>query len=320
MSKILEVKNLFMDFNLNAGFFAKNEKRVYALNDISFTLEKGKTYGIVGESGCGKTTTARLISKMYTPTEGNIIYYGNDSENGEDIFKLTKKETKKYLEKVKYIFQDPSRSLNPRMNIEGILTSGLRYSSMWNGKEDAKQRAAEVLKEVGLSEDDLFRHPQEFSGGQRQRISIARGLIMEPEILICDEVVSALDVSVQGQIINLLSEIKEKRNLSYIFITHDLRVATYFCDTIGVMYRGKLMEESSAKDLYKDCAHPYTKLLFEGAQNTLTQSNTEVNSVLSLEEGCPFFERCTYRDENCTKKCPELHELEPGHKLRCYKF
>ncbi|MCQ2597023.1 MAG: ATP-binding cassette domain-containing protein [Treponema sp.] len=319
-NKILEVKNLFMDFNLNAGFFARNEKRVYAVNDISFSLERGKTYGLVGESGCGKTTTARLISKMYTPSSGEIIYFDENSEDEKNIFSLNKNESKKYLEKVKYVFQDPSRSLNPRMNIENILTSGLKYSSLWNGKEAAVQKAAAVLKEVGLSEDDLSRHPQEFSGGQRQRISIARGLIMEPEVLICDEVVSALDVSVQGQIINLLSELKEKRNLSYIFITHDLRVATYFCDTIGVMYRGKLMEESPAENFWKDCDHPYTKLLFEGARNTKTRNNTEVNSVLSMEEGCPFFERCAQRNSECEKKCPDLKETEPGHKIRCSLF
>lgn len=320
MNRILEIKNLFMDFNLNAGFFARNEKRVYAVNDISFSLERGKTYGLVGESGCGKTTTARLISKMYTPTKGEILYFDENSDTGKNIFSLNKSESKKYLEKVKYVFQDPSRSLNPRMNIENILTSGLKYSSLWNGKEAAHQKAAEVLKEVGLSEDDLFRHPQEFSGGQRQRISIARGLIMEPEVLICDEVVSALDVSVQGQIINLLTELKEKRNLSYIFITHDLRVATYFCDTIGVMYRGKLMEEGPAENFWKDCDHPYTKLLFEGALNTKTRNNTEVNSVLTMEEGCPFYDRCSMRTEKCEKNCPALLEKEPGHKIRCNLF
>ncbi|MCQ2572319.1 MAG: ABC transporter ATP-binding protein [Treponema sp.] len=315
--KILEIKQIYMDFNLNAGFFARNEKRVYAVNDLSFTLEKGKTYGIVGESGCGKTTTARLVSKMYKPTSGEILYFGNKAE-GENIFSFNKKESKAYLEKVKYVFQDPSRSLNPRMNIETLLTSGLKFSSLWNGKEAAKQKAAEALKEVGLNPDDLSRHPQEFSGGQRQRISIARGLIMEPEILICDEVVSALDVSVQGQIINLLSELKEKRNLSYIFITHDLRVATYFCDTIGVMYRGKLVEEGPAENFWKDCRHPYTKLLFEGAMNTKTQSSSEVRSVLNMEEGCPFYDRCPVRNEKCQAECPDFSELSTAHKARCF--
>ncbi|MCF0241504.1 MAG: ABC transporter ATP-binding protein [Treponema sp.] len=316
--KILEIKNLYMDFNLNAGFFAKNEKRVYALNDISFSLFKGSTYGIVGESGCGKTTTARLISKMYKPAKGEILYYG-DNKTEKSIFSLNRKETKKYLEKVKYVFQDPSRSLNPRMNIETLLTSGLRYSSLWNGKDDAKNKARQALIEVGLSPDDLSRYPQEFSGGQRQRISIARGLIMEPEILVCDEVVSALDVSVQGQIINLLTDLKIKRNLSYIFITHDLRVATYFCDMIGVMYRGKIVEEGPAQNFWKDCSHPYTKLLFEGAMNTRTTNNSEVHSVLGIEKGCPFYDRCPVHEETCKNKCPELFEKEPGHKVRCIK-
>lgn len=315
---VLSINNLYMDFNLNAGFFARNDKRVYAVNDVSFELKRGETYGIVGESGCGKTTTAKLISRMYKPTGGEIIYH---PVNGEDknIFKLEKEDLKLYREKVKYVFQDPSRSLNPRMNILQILTSGLKYSHLWNGKDDAKDRAVKILEEVGLSANDLYRHPQEFSGGQRQRISIARGLIMEPEVLVCDEVVSALDVSVQGQIINLLSDLKKARNLSYIFITHDLRVASYFCDRIGVMYRGKVVEELDSKNCHKTCIHPYTKLLFEGAENVLQNNNTEVKSVLEIEKGCSFYDRCPLHDDSCLESCPSLREKTSGHLVRCHK-
>ncbi|HAH62899.1 MAG TPA: ABC transporter ATP-binding protein, partial [Treponema sp.] len=181
------------------------------------------------------------------------------------IGQYSRREMRSYRERVKYIFQDPARSLNPRMNVYDVITAGLRYSSMWRGKAAAKELAAGMMSEVGLTEADLYRRPSEFSGGQRQRISIARGLIMEPEMMICDEVVSALDVSIQGQIINLLDELREKRGLSFLFITHDLKIACYFCDAIGVMYRGILVEEAPAGDLYKTALHPYTKLLFDGA-------------------------------------------------------
>jgi oligopeptide/dipeptide ABC transporter ATP-binding protein len=189
---------------------------------------------------------------------------------------------------------------------------------LWQGKEDALQRAEKIIQEVGLTVADLYRRPSEFSGGQRQRISIARGLIMEPQLLICDEVVSALDVSVQGQILNLLQDLRQQRDLSLLFITHDLRVACYFCDTIGVMYRGMLVEEAPAANLYKEAAHPYTKLLFAGAQGQFTQSNSEVKSVLEEELGCPFAHRCPYVMDKCHKSIPQMEEVAPGHKLRCW--
>ena len=191
-----------------------------------------------------------------------------------------RKEVKKYRQKVKYIFQDPAKSLNPKMTVLQILTEPLKYSGEKTSKKERFEKAAKIIEEVGLSKEDLSRRPQEFSGGQRQRISIARALIMNPKLLICDEVVSALDVSIQGQIINMLSDLQEKRNLSYVFITHDLRVACFFCDTIAVMYRGVLVEQGEAKDFYKNALHPYTKLLFEGASVNLNNSNLEIKSFL----------------------------------------
>lgn len=308
----LKVSGLTKQFNLEAGFFAKNKKTVYAVNDVSFEIPAGSTYGIVGESGCGKTTTARLVVQMYRQTSGKIEFFGSD------VSSMGKKELKSYREKVKYIFQDPAKSLNPRMSVYEILVSALRYSSLWRGKENARALAEEIIQEVGLSADDLKRRPAEFSGGQRQRISIARGLIMNPELLVCDEVVSALDVSIQGQIINLLLDLRQKRNLSFIFITHDLKVASYFCDRIGVMFRGVVVEEGDARTLYKDALHPYTKLLFEGASGNLSNSNVEVKTTLEKEICCPFAYRCPKATEKCRNEFPELKTLPSGHKIRCF--
>lgn len=313
---ILKIENLYKDFNLEAGFFAKKEKTIYAVNNLSLLLKRGTTYGIVGESGCGKTTTARLIIQMYKATSGNIFFKSKDSETVLDVSSLNKKELKLYREKVKYVFQDPARSLNPRINIFDIITAGLRYSSKWIDKKTAYESAVKIIEEVGLSEADLLKRPTEFSGGQRQRISIARGLIMNPELLICDEVVSALDVSIQGQIINLLQELRQRHNLSFMFITHDLKIACYFSDVIGVMYRGVLVEEAEASSLYKEALHPYTKLLFEGIKD----SNIEVKSTLQVENCCPFAHRCPFADEKCKTSIPELKEISDNHKVRCFKI
>lgn len=311
---ILQLENLYKNFNLEAGFFSKKQKTVYAVNDLSLSLKRGSIYGIVGESGCGKTTTARLIIQMYKASSGNILFKSKDSDNFVNVSSLNKKELKLYREQVKYIFQDPARSLNPRISVYDILTSGLKYSSKWKNKQAAQEAAVKIIQEVGLSEADLYRYPTEFSGGQRQRISIARGLIMNPELLICDEVVSALDVSIQGQIINLLQDLRQKHNLSYLFITHDLKVACYFSDVIGVMYRGILVEEAEASSLYKDAVHPYTKLLFEGIKD----SNIEVKSTLQQENCCCFAHRCPYADEKCKNSIPQMREIAENHKVRCF--
>ena len=315
-NSIIKAQGLYKEFNLEAGFFERNKKTVYAVNDVNLAITRGSTYGLVGESGCGKSTTARMIVSMYKATKGEILFY--DKSHELQLSQLSPAQLRRYREQVKYIFQDPARSLNPRMTVLQVLTAALRYSSLWQGKEAALQQAEKIIQEVGLTPADLYRRPSEFSGGQRQRISIARGLIMEPQLLICDEVVSALDVSVQGQILNLLQDLRQQRDLSLLFITHDLRVACYFCDTIGVMYRGMLVEEAPAANLYKEAAHPYTKLLFAGAQGQFTQSNSEVKSVLEEELGCPFAHRCPYVMDKCHKSIPQMEERTPGHKLRCW--
>jgi oligopeptide/dipeptide ABC transporter ATP-binding protein len=310
---VITVKNLQKRFNLEAGFFARFGRFVYAVNDISFHIGGNETYGLVGESGCGKTTTARLLVRMYESDGGSIIYRDNI-----DVRSLAKKELKQYREKVKYVFQDPARSLNPRMSIYEVLVSGCRGSSRWpqgSGREkQLREAAAAILEEVGMGKEDLERRPSEFSGGQRQRISIARGLLMQPDLLICDEVVSALDVSIQGQILNLLLDLRDKRDLSFLFITHDLKVACYFCDRIGVMYRGELMEEAPAAELYKRGLHPYTKLLFSLDNTQAKNAQPQLNVA-----GCPFAERCPIATERCLKEHPPLVEARAGHRVRCFK-
>jgi oligopeptide/dipeptide ABC transporter ATP-binding protein len=321
---VITVKNLSKRFNLEAGFFAGFGRFVYAVNGVSFSIGKNESYGLVGESGCGKTTTARLLVRMYECDGGEIIFNGNI-----DARHLKFRKLKQYREKVKYVFQDPARSLNPRMTIYEALVSGYRFSSRWPGRKRARAEVAAILGEVGLSEADMERRPAEFSGGQRQRISIARGLLMQPELLICDEVVSALDVSIQGQILNLLLDIKARRELSFLFIAHDLKVASYFCDRIGVMYRGELMEEAPAENLYLNARHPYTKLLFSavsrrpldnaGAQEAAPAPRGETKTATARIDGCAFAERCPLAEERCRRERPPMRETGAGGLARCHR-
>jgi oligopeptide/dipeptide ABC transporter ATP-binding protein len=293
---------------------------------VNFSIDKNECYGLVGESGCGKTTTARLLVRMYE-ADGGSIFFGS-----QDVRSLAQGELKKYREKVKYVFQDPARSLNPRMTIYEVLNSGKRWSSLRSKETQSREEAGAILEEVGLNQFDLWRKPSEFSGGQRQRISIARALLMKPELLICDEVVSALDVSIQGQILNLLLDLREKRALSFLFIAHDLKVACYFCDRIGVMYRGELMEEAAANTLWKNGVHPYTELLFSSVarpstvkieRQSLGSPGKEGQNPVSREpqiETCAFANRCPYAGERCFREKPPLWTIEEGHKTRCFKI
>lgn len=326
---LLSVKNLEKKFNMESGFFAKYGKFVNAVNDVSFDIFQNETYGLVGESGCGKTTTARLLVKMYELDNGEIFYNLSNFAKG-NLSKIKKNDLAIYREKVKYVFQDPAKSLNPRMNVFKILSSGIRWSSKKISDEQIYNLCEKIIEEVGLAKEYLERYPSDFSGGQRQRISIARALLMEPEILICDEVVSALDVSVQGQILNLLQDIRSKRNLSMIFIAHDLKVACFFCDRIGVMYKGQLMEEATAKDLYEKALHPYTQLLFSSVpgenKKTFSDDENKSNRFLKTEidnqifSGCPFAPRCKKATEKCFIESPEYKIISENHKVRCHNF
>jgi oligopeptide/dipeptide ABC transporter ATP-binding protein len=303
---------------------------------VSFSVGKNEAYGLVGESGCGKTTTARLLVRMYEADSGKILYH---RENGQtdsapvDVTALRGEELRQYRGKIKYIFQDPARSLNPRLNVYEVLVSGLRWSITSDKRSAEKllrEKAAAALEEVGLEAADLDRRPSEFSGGQRQRISIARGLLPQPELLICDEVVSALDVSIQGQILNLLLDIREKREMSFLFIAHDLKVACYFCDRIGVMYSGVLMEEAPAADLWREGHHPYTQMLFssatglkplelEAAANTKAPAPKELNETDTASPCCAFAPRCPRAAPRCFNEPASVTEVTPGHTVRCHQ-
>jgi oligopeptide/dipeptide ABC transporter ATP-binding protein len=341
-SPVISVDNLGKRFNLEAGFFAPLGRFINAVNGVSFSIKKNETYGLVGESGCGKTTTARLLVRMYEADTGDITFL-DQGGNALDVRKLKGPRLKRYREQVKYIFQDPARSLNPRMTVYETLSSGTRWSTDAPAKGTLREEAARILEEAGLSAADMERRPGEFSGGQRQRISIARGLMMKPKLLIGDEVVSALDVSIQGQILNLLLDIRDRREISFLFIAHDLKVASYFCDRIGVMFRGELMEEAPARvlgspgSLHQDSSgnrlHPYTELLFSSAgigtgpekqreeksPRPSAFSRQEIKSVRSETEGCSFASRCPYGEEICFKKKPELKTVRAGHLVRCWR-
>ncbi|MDR0315701.1 MAG: ABC transporter ATP-binding protein [Treponema sp.] len=332
---LLTVSNLQKRFNLEAGFFARFGRFVNAVNGISFSIGANEAYGLVGESGCGKTTTARLLVRMYEADSGTILYYKDNPQESLEVGKLRNEELRQYRRKVKYVFQDPARSLNPRMSVYDVLVSGLRWGGIPDGKQGRgaqrekrlREEAAAALEEVGLSPDDLERRPAEFSGGQRQRISIARGLLMQPELLICDEVVSALDVSIQGQILNLLLDIREKRAMSFLFIAHDLKVACYFCDRIGVMYQGELMEEAPAAGLYREGRHPYTKLLFSSVMGAKTATSpapepekTAPVTVSDAPHPCAFAGRCPQAVDRCFTEKPVMREIAPGHLIRCHSL
>jgi ABC-type oligopeptide transport system ATPase subunit len=260
---MLEFRDVRKRFNLEAGFFARVGRFVYAVNGVSFQLRDNEIYGLVGESGCGKTTTARLAVGSYPVDAGCIEFHSADGEVRR-VDNAGSADLAQIRNRIKYVFQDPARALNPRMTIHDILTAGYRYTQAWPGRKQAAAEAAAILEEVGLSASDLDRRPVDFSGGQRQRISIARALIMKPEVLICDEVVSALDVSIQGQILNLLLRLKDQYRFSMLFIAHDLAVVTYICDRVGVMYRGVIVEEARSLDLVQKGIHPYTRHLYAG--------------------------------------------------------
>ena len=317
---LLTISGLQKRFNLEAGFFARFGNFVNAVNGVSFAINANEAYGLVGESGCGKTTTARLLVRMYEADSGSIIYHRQEEQ--VDVSALRKSDLRHYRQKVRYVFQDPARSLNPRMNISDILLSGMRQSA---GPRKARRQlyeaAAKTMEEVGLSGADLEKRPAEFSGGQRQRISIARGLLPQPELLICDEVVSALDVSIQAQILNLLLDIREarirdSRTMSFLFIAHDLKVACYFCDRIGVMYAGEIVEEAPAASLWRDGKHPYTQVLFASAAGE--SPPRPAAPALPTAARCAFAFRCPQAAERCYQETPPVQQIAPGHTVRCH--
>lgn len=290
-----------------------------AVDHVSFDIFKGETVGLVGESGCGKSTMGRCMIRLYEPTSGEVIY------EGKDITKLTKAEQKEFCKKVQMIFQNPYASLNSRMTVKEIVGEGLKQQGMSQKDVDAKVQS--LLETVGLNKDHMSRFPHEFSGGQRQRIGIARALSVDPDFIICDEPISALDVSVQAQVINMLKDLQEERGLTYLFIAHDLSVVKYISDRVIVMYLGTVVETAETEELYSNTLHPYTKALLsaipeadpdKAKANKRIQIKGEIPSPINPKNCCRFAERCQYATERCFNEMPQLREVAPGHMVACH--
>lgn len=318
---VLKVEHLTKHYPIKSGLFGKAKNYVHALEDASFELHRGETFAIVGESGCGKSTTGKCILRLTEPTSGEVIL------DGQDFTKLSGDELTEARKKMKLIFQDPYSSLNPRMTVADIIAEPIDIAKTYKTKEERDARVEEIMQAVGLDLAFKYRYPHEFSGGQRQRIGIARAIVLEPEIVVCDEPVSALDVSVQAKVINLLEELQEKLGLSYIFISHDLSVVKHISDTVMVMYLGHTMELASKDELFANPVHPYTKALLgvipqirHGRIQDKKVLEGDVPSPTNPPEGCCFHTRCAQCMKICCHKAPELHEIAPGHTCACHLF
>lgn len=312
---ILEVSGLTKHFK------AGNKQVVHAVDGVSFKLEKGKTLGLVGESGCGKSSCARTIIRLYEPTSGKIIV------DGEDITNLSQKALKPVRKKMQMIFQDPYASLNARMTVRDIIAEPLMAHKIIKKKSEADEFVFPMLERMGLSKEHASRYAHEFSGGQRQRIGIARALILQPKLVICDEPISALDVSIQAQVINLLRDYQQEKELSYLFIAHDLSMVRYVSDEIGVMYLGQLVEMSEANEIYKHPLHPYTKGLLgsvpiadpkRAREKEKSSIEGDIPSPIAPPSGCRFHTRCPYATAQCSEEVPKLREVSAGHKVACH--
>lgn len=317
---LIEVRNLKKYFTINHGFFAKSKKYVKAVDDVSFYIRKGETLGLVGESGCGKSTTGRTIIKLYDPTGGEIIY------DGVDISKFSESELKPYRKRMQMIFQDPYASLNSRMTVGDIIGEALDIHNIASGDERARI-IEDLLDRVGLNKDHSSRYPHEFSGGQRQRIGIARALAVKPDFIICDEPISALDVSIQAQVVNMLEDLQEEMGLTYLFIAHDLSMVKHISDRIGVMYLGKMVELCESAELYENPEHPYTQSLLSAIpipDPEVTRAKQriilegDVPSPLNPPSGCRFRTRCRFAMERCAQEEPMLRDVGKGHMVACH--
>ena len=309
--KILEVKNLKKYFSTKRG-------ELHAVDDVSFTLERGKTLGLVGESGCGKSTTGRTILRLLEPTSGAVLF------EGKDVSKLSRNELRHARKDMQIIFQDPYSSLDPRKTVAQIISEPIITNKLLKTKAEIESRVEELMEIVGLAPRLFNSYPHELDGGRRQRIGIARALAMEPKFIVCDEPVSALDVSIQAQILNLLKELQAKLGLSYIFITHDLSVVNHFADDIAVMYLGQIVEKAPSEELFHNPMHPYTKALLSaipipelGAKKERILIKGEITSPIDPPDECRFYKRCNYACDKC-KKTPQLIEVEPGHFVACH--
>jgi oligopeptide transport system ATP-binding protein len=316
---LLEVKNLKVHFPVKHGLFSRVNAHVKAVDDVSFSIEPGETLGLVGESGCGKTTLGRAIVKLLEPTSGSILFAE------KDIATLSGAELRGIRRGLQMIFQDPVGSLDPRMTVEEIVGEALDIHKLAGDSLSRRKRIRELLKAVGLNEAHLERYPHEFSGGQRQRIGIARALAVEPKLIVCDEPVSALDVSVQAQIINLLQDLQQERGLAYLFIAHDLAVVKHISRRVMVMYLGKVVELGPSKAVVEEPKHPYTQALISAIPVVDPDSKRQrivlpgdVPSPINPPSGCPFHPRCPYAQDICKVDLPPLREITPGHWAACH--
>ena len=316
---MISVRNLKMYFPVGGSLFEK-KKTLKAVDDVSFDLYPGETFGLVGESGCGKTTVGRTIVRLYQPTAGQILL------DGTDIAPLNEKEVLPYRSRMQMIFQDPYASLNPRMTVASIVGEPLRYQGM--SARDINDRVRELVECVGLKEDHLSRYPHEFSGGQRQRIGIARALASKPDFIVCDEPISALDVSIQAQIINMLEELQARFGMTYLFVSHDLSMVRHISKRVAVMYLGHIVEMAPVNELYANMLHPYTQALMsavpiadpdaaEKSRRIVLQG--DVPQPINPPSGCPFRTRCPYADKACAEQIPELKDMGDGHMVACHK-
>lgn len=308
---ILQVSGLKKYFNTPKGV-------LHAVDDVSFTIERDKTLGVVGESGCGKSTTGRSILRLIEPTAGKVIF------EGQDVLALNKDELRKIRRRMQIVFQDPYSSLNARMTISDIIAEPLKLHKMCDSKEERRQRVSELMETVGLSERLVNSYPHELDGGRRQRVGIARALALNPSFIVCDEPVSALDVSIQAQILNLMQDLQEQMGLTYIFITHNLSVVNHLADEIAVMYLGQIVEKASAVELFEQPLHPYTRALLSAIpvpslkkKREVQPLTGEISSPIDPPDACRFAPRCPHRCDRCTQGVPPLREVSDNHFVAC---
>ena len=315
---LIEVRSLKMYFPVGNNLFGKR-KLLKAVDDVSFQLYPGETFGLVGESGCGKTTVGRTLVRLYRPTAGQILFQGHD------IATLSEKDVMPYRRRMQMIFQDPYASLNPRMTVFSIIAEPMRLQGA--PQQEIAARVSELVEQVGLKKDHLNRYPHEFSGGQRQRIGIARSLAMRPEFIVCDEPISALDVSIQAQVINMLEELQEQMGMTYLFVSHDLSMVRHISHRVGVMYLGHMVELATAEELYSNMQHPYTQALMSAvpiadpdlaAQSSRIVLQGDVPQPIDPPPGCPFATRCRFCKPICREQRPQMREISPGHFLACH--